>query len=658
MGIIKSILDLIVPPDNRIFKEFIEEGNNREALIMWLNEYHFKGRIDSDDKKKFEAYKMEKTHTIKYKHSPYLKPIDKLNYSQKRYINKHITEIKSLYEIYVKYNKLHNDIYILKTSYHIGFVYLCLKYLKIGFNNNEDQLNIPYKLIEVSEPSEIIHDYTSLTYSQCLILKEHSNEIKEDEEKVKSFIFKVAQEKKLYESWINEQNEFLTKISNNYKEYGMYFDYSEQTFPLGKYKDVISGEDYNFKIPQLNVAIYCDEENYDYIAYKNTNIIPYDIIKKLQQLKFYIKDNFYEELAKIIIGIRDIYNSLCVIFGDSYTSNSTIINSFHFKLLKDKLIANGISVMDASMSFPSTFNCVIVVELLTTEKHMLEECINIIKYSSSFKICYISIAKAIKREEMEKIIEVARIKKEEEEKKKRLEQEEQERIRRIEQERKKRAEKEEQEAKVRLINDVKYWPEPSQSSLKCFSLYNYYPTNCEWPADEHVWEIRNLIWDFKANPNKPMSEDLIIIKNINACNKIIPDIIRVLNSYFDNDISKLTLVCIPASNQLVTERRYKHMAQCLCNSTGMTNGFSYVNVVADATPKHLGGTGNPKVVIDKQFFINKNVLLFDDIITRGSSMNNFSASLLRAGATVICGMSIGVTKHEREDEDPIYYVLP
>ena len=72
--------------------------------------------------------------------------------------------------------------------------------------------------------------------------------------------------------------------------------------------------------------------------------------------------------------------------------------------------------------------------------------------------------------------------------------------------RKQMEEERRKEELVYLLSCVFTWFQPTRSSLKCFSLFYYYPTNCDWNASEDEWEVRNLIWDFKANPNRPQPE--------------------------------------------------------------------------------------------------------------------------------------------------------
>lgn len=136
-------------------------------------------------------------------------------------------------------------------------------------------------------------------------------------------------------------------------------------------------------------------------------------------------------------------------------------------------------------------------------------------------------------------------------------------------------------------------------------------------------------------------------------NEIMPDIKRVLRRYFGSDVSKLTLVCIPSSKKIVNERRYKDFAQQLCSDLNMSNGYSYVNVVSDGETSHLGGSSSSEISIDNSYFNGRYVILFDDVITSGRSMERLKRAIETAGGTVIAGLSIGKTRHERQSSHPI-----
>lgn len=230
-------------------------------------------------------------------------------------------------------------------------------------------------------------------------------------------------------------------------------------------------------------------------------------------------------------------------------------------------------------------------------------------------------------------------------------QEEEERRHREEEKRLQEKKRIEQEI-VSLKKKVATWNTPSKSSVRCFALYNYYPINCDWEVDNEGWVTRNLIWDFKANPNKPMSPSEILLHHERAMMTIIPKVEKCLGIFFGSEVRKLTLVCIPSSKQEVTERRYKEFSRLLSQRTGMANGFDYITVTKDGGAKHLGQTTDSEVSINTSFFKDRYVLLFDDVITSGHSMETYSKLLKQYGATVICGVSIGQTKHNWEP-DPI-----
>ena len=237
-------------------------------------------------------------------------------------------------------------------------------------------------------------------------------------------------------------------------------------------------------------------------------------------------------------------------------------------------------------------------------------------------------------------------------KSKNIEIEEQER-RRKEIERLKQEEERRKQELVTLRSGISSWTQPSRSTVKCFSLFYYYPTTCPWEASEEEWDIRNLVWDFKANPNRPQSIIEIISRHQRAMNEVIPDLKRVLRNFFGGNISKLTLVCIPSSKRVVTERRYLDFSTQICNDTEMANGYSYVHVAEEGDAAHLGGGVQAQYSVDSSFFKGRYVILFDDVITSGRSMERFKRLLESAGATVIAGLSIGKTKHERQEENPI-----
>lgn len=204
---------------------------------------------------------------------------------------------------------------------------------------------------------------------------------------------------------------------------------------------------------------------------------------------------------------------------------------------------------------------------------------------------------------------------------------------------------EEKEQKQRELENIKQhistW-ESIGNFINISYLFPYYPTTCDFEANDLEWANRWLVWNFKNTPGKTSSYE-----HNKALENLLPRISQLLSSTFGKDIYKLVLVCIPAASKANNDARYKEFSNKLTELTGMINSFEHIQIVEDATPKHLGGTGNPTLHFDEDFFKDKYVILFDDVITSGRSMIAFKIRLERMGAKVIAGMSIGKTKHIR-----------
>lgn len=216
--------------------------------------------------------------------------------------------------------------------------------------------------------------------------------------------------------------------------------------------------------------------------------------------------------------------------------------------------------------------------------------------------------------------------------------------------------------KQQEIRDIKScvssWPQPRRSSIEYFSLYNYYPTTCDWDASESEWDIRNLIWDFKAKPHNYQSTEEIMRRHRNSVDIVLPKLCKVLRHYFGNKVPKLTIVPVLASTRIVSDRRYADIMERICNELDMYNGYLHVTITKEGISKNdpTNNTGHsipPKVEYEQNFFKDKYVILFDDVITSGASMERCKCLLEASGATVIGGLSIGKTKHERQYSNPI-----
>ena len=86
----------------------------------------------------------------------------------------------------------------------------------------------------------------------------------------------------------------------------------------------------------------------------------------------------------------------------------------------------------------------------------------------------------------------------------------------------------------------------------------------------------------------------------------------------------------------------------------MENGYDYISITQEKTPHHLGGLDDAEYKIDHLFFKNKNIILFDDIVTTGKSMRDFIYQLKNIGSNIILQLSIARTYNEYTLHKPIH----
>ena len=112
------------------------------------------------------------------------------------------------------------------------------------------------------------------------------------------------------------------------------------------------------------------------------------------------------------------------------------------------------------------------------------------------------------------------------------------------------------------------------------------------------------------------------------------------------------MVCLPASTNAKNVARYDDFSNRLCEETGMENAFAHVHIIQDGMSKKdprntTGRSIQPVIEYDKAYFKGRYILLFDDVVTKGGTMLRYKEAMEREDATVIGGICLGKTKHER-----------
>ena len=164
-----------------------------------------------------------------------------------------------------------------------------------------------------------------------------------------------------------------------------------------------------------------------------------------------------------------------------------------------------------------------------------------------------------------------------------------------------------------------------------YASYNAFG-NFELSSED--WEKRDYIVNFKGN-----SELTTEIDHQQALGKAIADITSLIQESFGDDASQLTFVCIPASTQVNTKRRFEEFSEEVCKNTGMVNAYPLISWTTQLNPED--GEEEDHYTIDEEALRDKDILLFDDIIASGGSVCRFAEKLKAMGANVIAAIALG-----------------
>lgn len=142
------------------------------------------------------------------------------------------------------------------------------------------------------------------------------------------------------------------------------------------------------------------------------------------------------------------------------------------------------------------------------------------------------------------------------------------------------------------------------------------------------WEKRDFIVNFKGN-----SELTTEMDHQNAVVKAIDNVTQLVLDTFGEEAQTLTFICVPASTEANTERRFLRFSQEVCKLTGMTNAYGKLD--------------------DKDFWKDKDIVIFDDIIASGGSICRFAEKMKTLGAHVICAIALGKKISDGYDQEHI-----
>ena len=166
-------------------------------------------------------------------------------------------------------------------------------------------------------------------------------------------------------------------------------------------------------------------------------------------------------------------------------------------------------------------------------------------------------------------------------------------------------------------------------------LYYYVPVKYQYDKEysftQEVETSCHKIWNFKDGINQEWA--------INA----VAEVLDICN-YNGKSNPKLTFVCIPASTIGSNNQRFKYFASAICERSCLENGFNHINIIKEKTPKHISGIeSETELEIDPVFFAGKDIILFDDVVTKGHSMQKLMQKLQAVNAKTVLCLSLGKT---------------
>ena len=169
---------------------------------------------------------------------------------------------------------------------------------------------------------------------------------------------------------------------------------------------------------------------------------------------------------------------------------------------------------------------------------------------------------------------------------------------------------------------------------KYFVIHDYYPlSGIGNDVDINIKNIRNFIFSFKDG----RKADVEYAANI---------IVESLKKESIN-IENTCLMIIPASKPEKTNKRFEYFCSMVAKALNIENGFNYLSAIEHEETKGSSDKNiRPFLILNSEQYKGKNVLLFDDVITSGSSFKQVAAKLLETGAKSVTGLFLAKTTRE------------
>ena len=165
--------------------------------------------------------------------------------------------------------------------------------------------------------------------------------------------------------------------------------------------------------------------------------------------------------------------------------------------------------------------------------------------------------------------------------------------------------------------------------MKYYYTMEYLPVRYNGTSEQVA--NRKAVWNFKDG---------------NASASIINELAADVRKIAGYDKSSYVICFVPASPRWKTTRRYADVARPLQPMTGVTATLSAITKPQDGEAGHIAGkTSDPasEFSFSSEYFRGKNVILVDDVVTRGRTLSSTGDRLVNKGAKSVTGLVVAKT---------------
>ena len=167
--------------------------------------------------------------------------------------------------------------------------------------------------------------------------------------------------------------------------------------------------------------------------------------------------------------------------------------------------------------------------------------------------------------------------------------------------------------------------------MNIYYLLDYVPVSAQnygYCPTEEDWMDRHEVWHFKDG---------------NCSSRILRGLVQGIRQLS----SQNCVVCfVPASTKAKTESRYAGVSSRLQDMTGVPCSYKAISKAEDGLAGHLSGKKADPAAdfsFNSDYFRGKKVILIDDVVTRGNTLESTARRLLEKGAREVVALTVART---------------